>query len=59
MARVASLSLCKLSTTVVPGDAFGAGDTLRISYAAGMQTLRDAMDRMQEALNGENYEMPR
>ena len=35
---------------LVPGDAFGAPQCVRISYAASMETLRSAMERLQRAL---------
>jgi aspartate/glutamate/aspartate-prephenate aminotransferase len=34
----------------VPGDAFGAPECIRISYAASMDTLREALDRVVAAL---------
>ena len=35
---------------VVPGDAFGAPDCIRISYAASMDTLQKALQRLSKAL---------
>ena len=35
---------------LVPGEAFGDGNCLRISYATDMGTLQDAMDRMERGL---------
>lgn len=35
---------------VVPGSAFGAPDSIRLSYATGMDKLRDAMKRMKDAI---------
>jgi aspartate/glutamate/aspartate-prephenate aminotransferase len=35
---------------LVPGEAFGAPGTLRISYAASMETLTEALDRCEAAL---------
>ena len=35
---------------LVPGEAFGAPGTLRISYAASMETLTEALDRCEKAL---------
>lgn len=35
---------------LVPGEAFGAPGTLRISYAASMDTLTEALDRVEAAL---------
>ena len=36
---------------LVPGEAFGAPECLRISYAASMETLVDAMERMQKGID--------
>ena len=35
---------------LVPGDAFGAPTCIRISYAASMATLEQALDRVAAAL---------
>jgi aspartate aminotransferase len=35
---------------VVPGEAFGSPDHVRLSYAASMESIREGMDRMAEAL---------
>lgn len=35
---------------LVPGDAFGAPNCIRISYAASMATLKEALDRLERAL---------
>lgn len=35
---------------LVPGDAFGAPNCIRISYAASMATLKEALDRLDRAL---------
>ena len=35
---------------VVPGDAFGAPDCIRISYAASLDTLQKALNRLTTAL---------
>jgi len=40
---------------LVPGDAFGIDTCLRISYAASMETLTEALDRMCGVLNKENF----
>jgi len=40
---------------LVPGDAFGGGDYLRISYAASMATLQDAAARLARALHPANF----
>lgn len=40
---------------VVPGDAFGDPNCLRISYAASMELLEEAMDRIATALQPENF----
>ena len=36
---------------VVPGEAFGAPENIRISYATSMDNLQKAMDSMEEALS--------
>ncbi|MEX0747955.1 MAG: aminotransferase class I/II-fold pyridoxal phosphate-dependent enzyme, partial [Rhodothermales bacterium] len=36
---------------LVPGDAFGAPDGLRISYAASMKDLQEAMHRVEAGLS--------
>lgn len=38
------------NVALVPGDAFGAPQCLRISYAASMDTLKEALDRVVAAL---------
>lgn len=38
------------NVALVPGDAFGAPSCIRISYAASMDTLKEAMDRLERAL---------
>lgn len=40
---------------LVPGDAFGAPSCLRISYAASLEVLRDAVKRMTAALDRKNF----
>lgn len=40
---------------VVPGDAFGAPDCVRISYAASLQTLATALSRLSAALSPDVY----
>jgi aspartate/methionine/tyrosine aminotransferase len=35
---------------LVPGEAFGDPDCLRISYAASMETIADAMDKMEQGM---------
>ena len=35
---------------LVPGEAFGDGQCVRLSYAASMETLTAAMDRMEKGL---------
>lgn len=40
---------------VVPGDAFGAPNCIRISYATSMEMLREAMDRISNALNPDAF----
>ena len=46
----------KALVAVVPGDAFGAPDCLRMSYAASLEMLEKAMDRIEAALKPENFE---
>lgn len=38
------------NVALVPGDAFGAPSCIRISYAASLETLKEAMDRVERAL---------
>jgi bifunctional aspartate aminotransferase and glutamate/aspartate-prephenate aminotransferase len=40
---------------LVPGDAFGAPTAVRLSYAAGMDTLAAALDRLEAALGPDKY----
>lgn len=40
---------------LVPGDAFGAPTAVRLSYAAGMETLKAALDRLEGALSADKY----
>lgn len=40
---------------LVPGDAFGAPTCIRISYAASMETLGKALDRLAAALAPGNF----
>eukprot|EP00898_Chlorokybus_atmophyticus_P001550 jgi/Chlat1/2396/Chrsp17S02819 len=42
--------LAAANVALVPGDAFGADTCLRISYAASMEELKEAMDRIEVAL---------
>lgn len=46
--------LDEFGLAVVPGDAFGEPDGLRMSYAASMDDLRKAMDLFREGLNSLN-----
>jgi aspartate/glutamate/aspartate-prephenate aminotransferase len=46
----------RANVALVPGDAFGAPACLRISYAASLETLREAMDRLQAALDPGNFD---
>jgi aspartate/glutamate/aspartate-prephenate aminotransferase len=43
------------NVALVPGDAFGAPQCLRISYAASMDTLREALDRVVAALDPSKF----
>nr|QKY14842.1 aspartate aminotransferase (AATC) [Polytomella parva] len=45
----------KAHVAVVPGDAFGAPECIRISYAAAIETLEKAMDRICKALDPAVY----
>jgi len=47
----AAYLLEEVGLALVPGSAFGAPGHLRISYAASMETLEDALDRLQKAAN--------
>ena len=40
---------------LVPGDAFGAPRCLRISYAASLETLDEAMTRIEAALQPSRF----
>jgi aspartate aminotransferase len=40
----------KAQIATVPGDAFGADEYIRISFATSDKNLEKAMDRMEEAL---------
>ena len=42
---------------MVPGEAFGAETCIRISYAASLETLTTAMDRIVVALAPEMYKL--
>jgi len=42
--------LAEALVALVSGDAFGAPECIRISYAASEQTLTKAMERVKEAL---------
>ena len=43
------------NVALVPGDAFGAPDSIRISYAASLETLGEALDRMAAALTPDRF----
>jgi len=45
----------KANVALVPGDAFGAPTGIRISYAASMETLTKALDRLEAALAPANF----
>ena len=40
----------KVGVAVVPGDAFGLGGYMRISYATDEATLQDALSRIEKAI---------
>jgi aspartate aminotransferase len=42
--------LCEAAVAVVPGIAFGSDDHVRVSYAASMESLQQAMDRIERFL---------
>jgi aspartate/glutamate/aspartate-prephenate aminotransferase len=39
-----------LQVALVPGDAFGDDKGVRMSYAAALSTLQDAMEKIKEAM---------
>ena len=41
----------KASVALVPGDAFGDNDYVRLSYATSMENLKKGVDRIKEAVN--------
>lgn len=43
---------------LVPGEAFGAPECVRLSYAASMDTLKEALDRIEGALSEGRYRRP-
>ena len=45
----------RANVALVPGDAFGAPDCIRFSYAASIETLEKALDRIAEALSEEKF----
>ena len=48
--ELARLLLERARVAVVPGEAFGSKAHVRISYATSLETIREGMDRVQEAL---------
>jgi aspartate aminotransferase len=42
--------LAEAGVAVVPGSGFGAPDHMRISFACSMETLEDALGRIERAL---------
>jgi len=48
--EIASQLLEKAHIAVVPGDPFGAGGTVRLSYALGMEEITKGMNRLEEFL---------
>ncbi len=48
--ELARLLLERARVAVVPGEAFGSEAHVRISYATSLETIREGMDRVQEAL---------
>lgn len=49
--ELANYLLEDAGTGCVPGSGFGAGDHLRFSYAASLPTIREAMDRIENAVS--------
>ncbi len=49
--ELASYLLEKAQAAVVPGDAFGADDYIRFSYAASLDAIRKGLDRIEDAIN--------
>jgi hypothetical protein len=49
----------RVQVAVVPGDAFGAPACIRISYAASMDTLEAALDRITAALAPHKFTLRR
>ena len=49
--ELANYLLEEAETGCVPGSGFGSGDHLRFSYAASLPMIREAMDRIEDALN--------
>lgn len=43
-------TVCCCQVALVPGDAFGNPDCIRISYAASLESLRSAMESLEKAL---------
>jgi aspartate/glutamate/aspartate-prephenate aminotransferase len=48
----------KAHVALVPGDAFGAPNCIRISYAASIETLGKAMDRLDKYLDPSVFHTP-
>jgi aspartate aminotransferase len=44
--------LKEAKVVLMPGEAFGADDYLRISYATSMQQIREGMSRIKKVLAG-------
>ncbi len=47
---LSELLLNEAGVALVPGSAFGASGYLRLSFACGLDTLKDAIDRLRTAL---------
>ena len=45
----------KGQVALVPGDAFGAPDCLRMSYATSLEQLGKALDRLEKVLQASNF----
>ncbi len=55
--HIVNLLMGHMQVAVVPGEAFGADTCIRISYAASLETLTTAMDRIVAALAPEAYKL--
>jgi aspartate aminotransferase len=49
---LAEFLLGEAGVALVPGSAFGAPGNMRLSFATGMETLKDAIGRIKKAIEG-------